>query len=336
MVYRGSGAFSGSGGKPREIHVLRRGDVQNPAELVGPGALSIIPGVSANFAATDEEGPRRAALANWLTHHDHPLTWRSIVNRVWQYHFGAGLVATANDFGAMGSPPSHPELLDWLAVEFRDSGQSIKKLHRLLLTSATYRQTSTTRVDAADMDSDNRYLWRMNRRRLEAEPLRDVMLALAGKMNWQMYGPGFQDFVIEKPEHSPHYQYDAYDPDEPASHRRSVYRFIVRSQQQPFMTTLDCADPSQLVARRTESTTPLQALALLNNRLVIRMCDLFAARLAHESGTIEAQVESGFRQALGRTPSEQELEPLLALARTRGLPAACRVLVNLNEFVFID
>jgi hypothetical protein len=342
-VHHGAGAFRGTGpegGKPRPIHVLARGDVKQPRALVKPGALSALHPLAARFDLPPDhsEAERRRALADWITDPRNPLTWRSIVNRIWQYHFGRGLVETPNDFGHMGSLPSHPELLDWLAIEFRDGGQSIKTLHKVILTSATYRQVST--VDpgnpAAKLDGDNRLLWRMNRRKLEAEALRDCILAVSGKLNPALFGPGFQDFVIEKPEHSPHYQYHLYDPDDPRSHRRSIYRFIVRSQQQPFMTTLDCADPSMLVDKRNESLSALQALALLNNSFMLTMSRHFAERLTKERSNLDSQIANAFWLALGRAPSEAEQGDLAAFAKEHGLANTCRVLFNLNEFAFVD
>ncbi|HUR44277.1 MAG TPA: DUF1549 domain-containing protein, partial [Candidatus Saccharimonadales bacterium] len=173
-IHKGSGAFRGTGpdgGKPRPIYILNRGNVQKPGKEAAPGALSCVTGLPSRFElpASSPEGERRAALAKWLTSPQNPLTWRSIVNRVWQYHFGRGLVETANDFGNMGSAPTHPQLLDWLAAEFRDGGQSVKALHKQIVLSATYRQASTNTPAFAKLDSDNRFLWRMNRRKLEAE-----------------------------------------------------------------------------------------------------------------------------------------------------------------------
>jgi len=340
-VYHGSGAFSGTGangGKPRAIHVLNRGSVQNPGKEVGPGTLGCLPGLPARFELGPGalEGDGRAALARWLTDSRNPLTWRSIVNRVWLYHFGHGLVDTPNDFGHMGALPSHPELLDWLAVEFRDGGQSIKKLHRLIVTSATYRQSSADVEAFAKMDSDNRYLWRMDRRKLEAESLRDAMLLVAGKLDSTMGGPSFQDFVIEKPEHSPHYEYQLFDANDPKSYRRSIYRFIVRSQPQPFMTALDCADPSMQVGKRNESVSPLQALALLNNSFVLTMARDFAAKLDNDPGELAAKVQRAYYDALGHQPSRRDLDALTDYAREYGLANCCRVLFNLNEFAFVD
>jgi hypothetical protein len=232
--------------------------------------------------------------------------------------------------------PSHPELLDWLAAEFRDGTQSLKDLHRLIMTSATYRQSSASNPEFEKIDSGNVFLWRMNRRRLEAEAIRDSTLWISGKLDRTMYGPGFQDFVIDKPEHSPHYEYHLHDPEDPKSHRRSIYRFIVRSQQQPFMTTLDCADPSMLVDKRNESLSALQALALLNNPFMVTMSKHFAARLERRGGDLSDQVETGFRLALSRPPTEPERKTLVAYAEEHGLPNTCRLILNLNEFVFVD
>lgn len=340
-VYTGSGAFAGTGakgGQPRTIHLLNRGSVQKPGREVTPGALSCVSPVSGAFdlPTAHRESDRRAALAVWLTDPRHPLTWRSAVNRVWQYHFGRGLVETPNDFGHMGALPSHPELLDWLAVEFRDGGQSLKQLHRLILTSATYRQESRDRPEAARADSDNRLLWRMNRRKLEAEAVRDSILWVSGDLDLRMGGPSFRDFVIEKPEHSPHYEYALHNAADPAALRRSVYRWIVRSQPQPFLTTLDCADPSMQVARRNESTSPLQALAVLNNALVLTQSRHFATAVAGRGGDLRDQVRQAHLTALGRLPSPDDEAALVAYATEQGLPNYCRVLFNLNEFSFVD
>jgi mono/diheme cytochrome c family protein len=340
-VYHGRGKFRGTGpdgGKPREIRVLRRGDVRQPGQVVQPAALPIIPGVAAEFALSAEasEGERRAALARWITRADHPLTWRSIVNRAWQYHFGRGLVDSPNDFGRMGRLPSHPELLDWLAVEFRDGGQSLKRLHRLLVTSAVYRQASQGEPAQANRDAQNENLWRMNRRKLEAEAIRDTVLAVAGKLDLAAGGPGFQDFIVEHPEHSPHYQYHLADPDDARCHRRSIYRFIVRSQGEPLMSALDCADPSMSVDKRNESSSALQALALLNNRFMVTMAGHFARRVEREAGGLPDQIDLAFRLALGRHATAAEREQLAGYSTRHGLANACRLMFNLSEFTFID
>ncbi len=364
MIHTGGGTFSGTGpfgGKPRAIHILKRGDVTSPGEEVGPGIVPLRPGESGKFALAPHhvEGDRRVALAKWIVDEQHPLTWRSIVNRVWQHHFGRGIVDSPNDFGRMGQLPSHPELLDWLAVEFRDGGRSLKQLHRLIVVSATYRQSAELGARSAErkeedaaasnssaphsalpaphsIDSGNVLLWRANRRKLDAEALRDSMLFVAGKLDDRMGGPAFQDFVIEKPEHSPHYEYQLHDAEDPRSHRRSIYRFLVRSQMQPFMTTLDCADPSMIVDKRNETVTALQALALLNNKLVLSMSRHTAARVAAAAHDERAQIALTFRLAIGRPPAADEADALSDYARQHGLPQTCRAIFNLNEFAFVD
>ena len=340
-VHTGSGNFVGTGpagGKPRPIYMLPRGDVTKPAKEVGPGAIAAIPGLHGRFALPPNhpEGDRRAALARWLTEPTNPLTWRSIVNRVWQYHFGRGLVDTPNDFGKMGQLPTHPELLDWLAADFRDNGMSLKRLHKLIVMSATYRQSSASQDAAAKLDVDNRYLWRQYRRKLEAEAIRDSILFVSGKLDLAMGGPSFQDFIVEKPEHSPHYEYHLHDPEDPKSHRRAVYRFIVRSKSQPFMAALDCADPSLAVDKRNQTLTPQQALALLNSRLTLTMAKHLAARVEKLAADDAGRVVAAYRLAFGRNPSATERDALTAYVKEHGLPNACRLILNLNEFVFVD
>jgi hypothetical protein len=339
-VHTGEDTFTGTGangGRPRAISILSRGDVTKPLKEVGPGAIAAIPGVVGRFELPPghTEGDRRAALARWLTEPNNPLTWRVMANRVWQYHFGRGLVDSPNDFGKMGQLPTHPALLDYLAADLSDH-QSLKRLHKLIVTSATYRQASTHNAGNAVIDADNRFLWRQHRRKLEAEAVRDSILAIAGKLDLTMGGPSFQDFVIEKPEHSPHYEYHLHDPDDPKAHRRAIYRFVVRSKQQPFMAALDCADPSLAVEKRNETLTPQQALALLNNRLAVAMAKHFAVRVAKMGRDDGERVAAAVRLALARDPTTAEREALASYAKEHGLANACRVILNLNEFVFLD
>ena len=344
-VHSGSGAFVGTGakgGQPREIRVLARGQVTSPGALAEPAALRMLePALPARFDLPSDapESARRAALARWLVDDRNPLVWRSIVNRAWHYHFGRGIVATPNDFGRMGGLPSHPELLDWLAATFRDEMHgSLKSLHRLIVTSSAYRQQSAVaNPKAEEIDRENTLLWRANARKLEAEAVRDAVLAATGSLDLATGGPGYRDFAIERPEHSPHYRYDLADPNDAATFRRSIYRFIVRSQLQPFLTALDCADPSMRVDRRNQSLSPNQALAYLNNGFMLAQAERFAARVEREAGAdTAAQIDRAVRLALGRAPSADERARLEAFAREHGLANACRVLLNLNEFSFID
>ena len=346
-VHYGTGAFTGTGptgGKPRVINLLKRGDVKTPAQEVRAGtiaAIAVQTGAKGRFELPNEtdESSRRAALASWITDKQNTLTWRSIVNRVWQYHFGKGLVETPNDFGHMGGQPSHPELLDWLAGTFRDDlGGSMKKLHKLIVTSATYRQSSSMESGGRGMELDagNTLLSRQNRRKLDAESVHDSILAVSGKLDLTMGGPSYQDFTITHPEHSPHYEYQLHDPEDPKSWRRSIYRFIVRSQQQPFMTVLDCADPSIRVDKRNESLSALQALAMMNNGLMVTMAKHFAERVTKEANGLEAQVKRAFEFALSRAAAPDELAALVQYTKRDGLENTCRVLMNLNEFSFVD
>jgi mono/diheme cytochrome c family protein len=323
---------------PRPITILNRGEVDQPGEAVGSGALACVPALPASFvlANPDNEGSRRAALADWLASPANVLTWRSIANRLWHYHFGHGIVETPNDFGRNGAPPTHPELLDWLAATIRDHGQSQKALHRLIVSSAVYRQESVDIPAFAAIDADNRFLWRQNRRRLDAEAVRDFVLASSGALDLRMGGPGFEPFSF-KDDHSP--IYDHSDPtkiDGPEVRRRSVYRFIVRSVPNPFMEALDCADPNLNTPVRSQTLTALQALALWNDLFMLRQSQELARRLEQGRAEPSARIAAAFRRVLARDPEPSELEELSAYATKHGLPHACRVLFNTNEFVFVD
>jgi mono/diheme cytochrome c family protein len=341
-VYAAAAEFEPEGNhKPaggcRPVYVLRRGDVSSPVAPAVPGALACVPGLPAEFALADpeDEGQRRAALARWLADQRNVLTWRCIVNRVWHYHFGRGLVQTPNDLGHQGGPPSHPELLDWLADWFRQHG-SLKQLHRLLVTSATYRQSSRHRADGALVDGDNVYLWRMNRTRLDAECVRDAVLAVTGRLDLQMGGPSAKQFVEGPGVHvTPTVDYAHFDVDSPAARRRSVYRFIFRTLPDPFMDSLDCADANQLTPTRNTSVTVLQALSMLNNRFMVRAAEHFADRVAAMAEDTRGQIAAAWELALGRPPTEREAAALASYASRHGLANACRLLLNSNEFLFI-
>ena len=323
--------------EPRPVHLLAKGSVESPLQRALPGAVTAVPGLPARFelATGQGEGAARVALANWLAHADNPLTWRSIANRVWHYHFGRGLVETPNDFGRMGALPTHPALLDWLAVEVRDSGGSLKHLHRMILLSATYRQSSDERSKEAKIDAGNRFLWRMNRTRLDAEAVRDSVLAVAGQVDLQMGGPSAEHFFF-KDDHSPIYDYTRFDFTSAAARRRSVYRFLVRSAQDPFMESLDCADPSLLVPKRSSTLTAIQALALLNDPLMIEQARHFADRMRRVAAGSAERINHGIRLAFGRGPSDAEVAALSDHAAKHGLESAARLLLNSNEFIFVD
>lgn len=342
LVYAAANFFDPQGtfnfpSEPRPITVLGRGSVESPGKPVGPGALSCVPSLPARFSLKDgePEGARRAALAHWITAPDNMLAWRSIVNRVWQYHFGAGLVDSANDFGHMGSQPTHPELLDWMAVTFRDQGGSFKQLHKLILMSATYRQSAANIPANATLDADNRYLWRMNRQRLDAESVRDAVLSVTGKLDLTMGGPSAEQFWF-KDDHSPVYDYSRFDIDSPASYRRSVYRFIVRSAPDPFMDRLDCPDASLVTAKRNTTITAIQALALLNNPFMVRQAEHLAARIRTLAQQPTEQIAWLYRLTLGRDPAPAETQRLAQFAAQHGPENASRAILNSNEFLFVD
>jgi hypothetical protein len=318
---------------PRPVTVLERGNVGSPGAVAPPGALSCVPGLKARFNVdlTAPEAQRRAALAHWITDPNNMLAWRSIVNRVWHYHFGAGIVDTPNDFGHMGSLPSEPELLDWLAVEFRDGGGSFKKLHKLILMSATYRQSSADIPADSRIDADNRFLWRANRQRLDAESLRDTILAVSGKLDLTMGGPSVEQFFF-KDDHSPVYDYTRYNPDAPGNYRRSVYRFLVRSVPDPLMERFDCPDVSMITAKRTTTITAIQALALMNNPFILKQAEHLAERVQKSADPIGA----AFRVSLQREPSKREREALNGYLSREGVQNLCRLLLNTNEFLFVD
>ena len=233
---------------------------------------------------------------------------------------------------------THPELLDWLAAEFRDGGGSFKDLHRLIVTSSVYRQTSFVdeNASAAEQDFGNRFLWRMNRRRLSAEEIRDSILQLSGQLNLTMGGPGFYLFELEKTEHSPHYEYRKFDHTDPNSYRRSVYRFIVRSQPDPYMTTLDCADSSQSTPARMETQTPLQSLTMLNNDFNLAMAEKFAEDLTANADATGERIKLAMRLVVGRDPTIQEQHSMSQFADQHGLANLSRVMFNLSEFVYVD
>lgn len=343
-VYCGTHQFTADGSfrpstAPREVHRLHRGDITQPRELATPGALSCLSALPSRFQAppTNDGGTRRLALADWLASRDNVLTWRSIANRVWHYHFGRGLVDSPNDFGRMGAAPTHPELLDWLACQLRDGDGSLKELHRLIVTSATYRQASAHRAACAAVDADNRWLWRANRQRLDAESIRDSMLLLSGALDTTMGGPSARQFNMSAGVHvTPHVDYLGFDVAQPANRRRSVYRFIFRTLPDPFMEALDCPDGSQLAPKRGESLTALQTLASLNDKLLVHLCEHLATTAQQRETDTAAQLEWLYRSLFGRLPNSSEAAALQDYAAHYGLANTSRVLMNTNEFIFVD
>ncbi len=285
--------------------------------VVLDGALAVPP-ITASATSTG----RRAALAKWLTDPANPLTARVMVNRVWQYHFGRGIVETSSDYGRLGTPPTHPELLDWLACRFVEGGWRLKQLHRLIMISATYRQAALRPMPqtARLRDPDDRWLWRMNPRRLESEQVRDAMLAVSGELQTHAGGP----------------------PAEPASARRSIYTRVLRNTPDPLLDVFDSPDSFGSVPVRNVTTTATQALLMINGDWPLKRAAAFATRLRHDTGTSDPAtlVEAAYRLAYGRMPDPQELKTAVEFLgsgdKQEKLIDFCHVLLNSNEFLYID
>lgn len=325
MVYAGN--FS----QPGATHRLHRGDPMQKRETVPPGTLAIFNPLT--LATNTPERERRLTLANWIASPENPLTARVIVNRIWQHHFGVGLVNTPNDFGKNGAKPSHPELLDWMASELVANGWSIKKLQRQILTSTTWRQSSAPREEALKVDAASRLLWRFPPRRLEAEGIRDSILAISGNLDRTAGGPSFYLHEVDRENV---YHYHPKEKFGPAETRRMVYAFKVRMEQDGIFGSFDCPDGSLVMPKRSVSTTPLQALNLFNSRFILDQSETFAARLRKEVGEdTAAQVRKAWQLAFNRAPEKSETKEAVAFAKAEGLPAFCRAVLNANEFLFI-
>ena len=316
--------------------VMERGDPATPGDPVVPGGLLAIASPEPEFGLPPDgpETQRRLRLAQWITDPDHPLTARILVNRVWHYHFGRGIVSTPNDLGFNGGRASHPELLDWLARYFLRQGGSLKQLHREIMLSNTYRQSSGFRTVAAETDAENRLLWRFSPRRLEAEVIRDSLLAVSGRLNREPGGPGFRPFEVRF--FNSHF-YDLVDSADPPMRKRTVYRIVVRSGHDPMLEAFDCPDASSKAPRRSHTTTPIQALALMNSPFVLRQADHLAGRLRRAlPGDSAGQIDLAYRLALGRPPNPQESGRAAAHAGDQGLESFCWALLNSSEFLYLN
>ncbi len=317
--------------QPAATHRLYRGEPMQPREIVAPDALTVLG--TLGLAVDEPEQRRRVRLAEWIASPQNPLTARVMVNRLWHYTFGIGLVDTPSDFGANGSRPTHPELLDWLSDEFVRSGWSMKHMLRLMLTSATFRQSSAPRAEAAAIDADGRYLWRYTPRRLEAEAIRDGILAVSGALDLKLGGPGFYLLNVQRENVVHYFPKDEYTPHE---FRRMVYLFRVRAAHDGVFGSFDCPDGNSVTPRRSRSNTPLQALNLFNSSFVLQQADIFARRLVSEAGhDVEAQAALAFRLCFARDGDAYELRRSAAMIREHGLPSFTRALYNTSEFLFV-
>jgi mono/diheme cytochrome c family protein len=334
-------AMGDVGREPRPSFFLHRGSIDSRGSAMTPGVLSVAATIEPGFPAPPPDAKsthRRRGFAEWLVSPDNPLTARVMVNRIWQYHFGEGIVRTPSSFGKMGEPPSHPALLDWLAVEFVERGWSIKAMHRLMMTSEAYQMTSGDVAGNVAIDPENRLFWRMPRQRLEGEIIRDQILAVAGTLDVTLGGPNVFPYIDpDLFEKSSKRDWPGKPDDDPTTWRRSLYVFSKRSIRYPLFETFDQPNLVNSVDRRNRSTVAGQALLLMNNAFVVFQGAKFAERLAREAGPDpSAQVRLGFRLALGRDPDADELSRSVAFVRsgTRGLADFCQVLMNLNEFVY--
>ena len=325
MVY--AGTFS----QPGATHRLYRGEPNQPREEVTPNALEVLG--SLELQTNSPEQQRRLAFANWIADVDNPLTARVMVNRIWQHHFGTGIVDTPSDFGANGTSPSHPELLDWLAAEFMSNGWSIKHIHRLIVLSETFRQANVPDAQAMKVDAASRLLWRFPSRRLEAEALRDCVLTVSGVLDPRMGGSGFSGFEVEMENVRHYHPKKSFGPED---WRRMIYMTKVRQERDAVFGVFDCPDLSQVMPKRSRSTTPLQALNLFNSEFMLQQSELLSKRLERETpDDRESQITLAFQLCFGREPQDEESAGAMAFVEQHGLVAICRALLNSNEFLFI-
>ncbi len=318
------------------FHLFIGGNPQKPGDEVLASSVSTLDEVVSAYELDNEtdEGMRRRRLAEWITHPDNPLTPRVLANRIWQHHFGIGIVDTPNDFGYMGSRPTHPELLDFLAHKLKENDWRIKDIHRMILMSETYRQSSDWRADGANVDADSRFLWRFPPRRLSAEEIRDTILFVSGELDTNMGGPGFRLYEYFRHNVATYRPLDEHGPE---TYRRAVYHQNARASVVDLMTEFDLPDCAFSVPERSETTTPLQALTLLNHSFTVDMAESFAGRVKGVSGNASDElVVEVFRLAYQRDPEPIELKRSIDIVDTLGLRALCRAVINSSELIYLD
>jgi hypothetical protein len=339
-------------GPPPSMRLLQRGVLASPGPKVTPGFLTVLsaPGKSDIVRPSDTQGEtsgQRLAFARWLTSREHPLTARVMVNRVWQHHFGKGIVQTPDNFGRMGSAPTHPELLDWLAIDFMENGWSLKRLHKQIMLSATYRQQSRQTPEGNAVDPDNTLLWRMNLQRLESETIRDSMLAVSGKLDLMMGGPP----ILLKPRPNGLQEISEKDAGPKGRFRRSLYLEARRGYPLTFLEVFDTPLMQGSCNRRSNSATPLQSLTLLNDDFMLSAARALADRVA--AAKPAAQIELAYEFALSRKPAGKEVESCKRHLREqtqafldanvppeqaagKALASLCQILLSTNEFLYRD
>ena len=343
-IYSGTNQFVPDGSfrpapEPRDVFVLRRGQIDQPEELAIPHPPSAVKAADGGPAldVTSSGLERREALAVWLTDPENGLVWRSIANRLWQAQYGRPLVSTPNDFGHMGARPTHPQLLETLASDLLRYQGSMKRLQRNMLCSETFQQSSRAKGPGKAVDGQNRMFWRMNGKRLDAEVFRDSLLIASRRLDSRMGGPSVRAFVQSPGVHvTPVVDYAAYDLEHPGNRRRSIYRFIFRTIPDPLMEALDCPDASQLSPKRNQSVTVLQALATWNDRFVLHLCKAMALDFEQQQMDHETRCRTVYARLFQRTPRPEEFEEVVSYAKEFGWANAIRVLINSNEFMFVE
>jgi hypothetical protein len=323
--------YAGTFSQPGPTHRLYRGEPDMKREQVPPGGIEALSAPTLELDSAEQD--RRMQLARWIAHKENPLTARVIVNRLWQLHFGVGIVDTPSDFGLNGSRPTHPELLDWLATELTENGWSLKHIHRCILHSATWRQDNRPNPEALKTDAGCRLLWRFPPRRLEAEAIRDSILSVSGTLVLgDGKGPGFSPFEVQMENVRHYHAKETYGPDD---WRRMIFMTRVRQEREQVFGVFDCPDASMVVPRRSRSTTPLQALNLLNSRFVMQQADLFAKRLQADSETVPQQITRAWELCFQRPSNDEELADSAMFIKQEGIQQFTRAMLNANEFVFI-
>jgi hypothetical protein len=330
-------AFLGRFDQPTEpSFVMVRGDPLQKGDEVAPGSLSTLSHLLGGFELAPDapESERRLALARWIASDENALTARVIVNRVWMHHFGRPFVRNPSDFGINGGEPTHPELLDWLAHRLvRTHGWRLKPLHREIVLSAVYRQSSLFRETAATIDSDGAHLWRFPPRRLGAEELRDAILLTSGNLDRRMGGPGFRLYRYTVDNVATYYPLEEFSRD---TYRRSVYHQHARSVKPELLGEFDCPDTSLPAPKRISTTSPLQALNLLNNSFSLDQAAAFAERIQTEAGEHEEKrIPRAWHLAFGRDPAREESARAEAFAREHGFESVARAIFNSNEFLYV-
>ena len=322
--------YAGTFAQPGPTHRLYRGEYTAPREEVPPAGIASLSGPILERDAPEQQ--RRLAIAEWIASEKNPLTARVAVNRLWQFHFGAGIVDTPSDFGSNGAEPTHPELLDWLANELVENDWSLKHIQRGILCSETWQQASQPKQSALAIDADSRLLWRFPPRRLEGEGIRDCMLAVSGKLNPEMGGPGFSAFEVEMENVRHYFPKKSFGPND---WRRMVYMTRVRQERDSVFGVFDCPDNSQVTPKRSRSTTPLQALNLLNSHFVMEQAQFLAERLNASESDSAGRIRLAYELCFGREPDEAEIAEAEAFVQRTDWPQFARAMLNANEFVFI-